>query len=437
MSLAVVPPPLPPSPQGMPRNLLATDAYAQEPQAAVEHPERLAALRRTGLLDTPQEEVFDRLTRLAARLLKAPATFISLVDGSRDFYKTCYGFGEPLASTRELEGRTFCHYALVADGPLLITDTLASECYSQVPTVRTLGVRAYAGIPLLSDDGYPIGSFCAIDLQPREWTEQDVEVLTELAASAWREMRMRAALTEAERQTRLAQDAARAREELLAVVAHDLRTPLNFVKIASQLIQDDPASPENRETLRRVDAAVNSMKELIDDLLRLASTRAEQALSNPRLIPADVLVQDAAAMLLPLVERHFIRLESEVEGGLPSVEVDYERILRVFSNLVLNAVKFSPAHTAIVLRAKSGEKGTVRFEVTDQGEGIPPEHIPHLFDRFWQASRQDDRGVGLGLAIAKTIVTAHGGDLAVRSTLWRGSTFWFDLPAGGAHDAAA
>src|SRR4029077_3863893 len=123
--------------------------------------ERIDAVARTGLLDTPPEESFDRLTRLAAKLVGVPATFISLVDESRDFYKSSFGFGEPLASTRQLEGRTFCHLALVSAGPLLIPDTMANPATREVPTVQSLGVRAYAGVPLITDDGQAIGSFCA------------------------------------------------------------------------------------------------------------------------------------------------------------------------------------------------------------------------------------------------------------------------------------
>lgn len=134
-----------------------------DPTAVLLDQRRIDALQQTGLLDTPAEESFDRLTRLAAKLIGAPATFISLVDERRDFYKSCFGFGEPLATTRQLEGRTFCHYSLVSDGPLLIPDTVADPVFREVPTVQSLGVRAYAGIPLVTAEGHAIGSFCAID----------------------------------------------------------------------------------------------------------------------------------------------------------------------------------------------------------------------------------------------------------------------------------
>lgn len=165
---------------------------------AVHDPERLAALRRTGLLDADTEEAFDRMTRLAVRLLRVPAAFISLVDEDRDFYMSAHGFGEPLASARQMTGRTFCHYAIGSEHPLVINDARADPVYRAVPTVESLGVAAYLGVPLAGPEGLILGSFCAIDHSPRTWTPDEVEVLGELAASARREIELRARARQAE-----------------------------------------------------------------------------------------------------------------------------------------------------------------------------------------------------------------------------------------------
>lgn len=167
---------------------------------AVRDPERLASLRRSGLLDGEAEETFDRMTRLAVRILRVPAAFISLVDEDRDFYMSATGFGEPLATARQMTGRTFCHYAIGSDRPLVINDARADPVYRAVPTVESLGVAAYVGIPLPGPEGYILGSFCAIDHAPRQWTQEEVEVLSELAASARREIELRARARQAEEQ---------------------------------------------------------------------------------------------------------------------------------------------------------------------------------------------------------------------------------------------
>jgi PAS domain S-box-containing protein len=193
-------------------------SHADDPlDAAVRDPARLAVLRATELLDTPTEPAFDRLTRLAVRLLGVPATFLSLVDEDRDFYKAATGFGEPLASAREIAGRTFCHFSIAGatpEHPLVIPDTRADPAYRNVPTVDSLGVGAYVGVPLVID-GHAIGSFCAIDMVPRQWTRDEVEVLTELAASAQREIELRRALAHAQRTADEAERVRREREEFL------------------------------------------------------------------------------------------------------------------------------------------------------------------------------------------------------------------------------
>lgn len=186
----------------------STPADEAQIQAALTDPRRLAAVRDTGLLDTPPEEIFDRLTRLAAKLTGAPITFVSLLDADRDFYKSAYGLGEPLGTTRQLTGRTFCHYPLVSGEALFLEDVSQLPVLRDVPTVKSLGIRAYAGVPLRTASGEVLGSFCAVDFKPKQWTQQDMEVIVELAHSAMREIRLRMAL----------QDASALNQQLLAQI---------------------------------------------------------------------------------------------------------------------------------------------------------------------------------------------------------------------------
>ena len=138
----------------LPPPLPADDARIQ---AALTDTLRLAAVRETGLLDSIAEESFDRLTRLASTITGAPVTFISLLDAHRDFYKSTFGMGEPLSTLRQLTGRTFCHYSMVSDGPLVLEDATQLPVFRDVPTVASLGVRAYAGIPLKTEAGQVLG----------------------------------------------------------------------------------------------------------------------------------------------------------------------------------------------------------------------------------------------------------------------------------------
>ncbi|MEO8620529.1 MAG: GAF domain-containing protein, partial [bacterium] len=180
-------------------------------------PARLAAVRATGLLDSEIEEIFDRLTRLAVRLVGVPAAFISLVDENRDFYKSACGFGEPLATTRELTGPTFCHFAIQSEEPLVIPDTTSDPRYSNVPTVSSLGIAAYVGIPLVFDDQV-IGAFCAIDVAPRDWAARDIDTLRDLAAITLREIGLGAA----NRESSLASVEAKASQQIAELAREHL-----------------------------------------------------------------------------------------------------------------------------------------------------------------------------------------------------------------------
>ena len=185
-------------------------------------PRRLAVVQAVQMLDTPAEETFDAVTRLACALLSAPSSFLSILDAERDFYKSQMGFPEELAAERQLGGRTFCHHTLARTDALVIEDTHANAEWAAVPTVQSLGVRAYIGVPL-TVEGQAIGSLCVIDARPRAWTPLEIETLTQLAKSAEREVALRMKLRGAQADAARISAIAQAQEQTIAGVAYDLR----------------------------------------------------------------------------------------------------------------------------------------------------------------------------------------------------------------------
>jgi signal transduction histidine kinase len=148
---------------------------------------------------------------------------------------------------------------------------------------------------------------------------------------------------------------------------------------------------------------------------------------SPQYVDADTLVTDAVSVLRFAAERAGIALSAKALPGLPSVRVDYEKILRAFSNLIGNALKFTPQGGRITVAAEAVEGG-VRFSVSDTGAGIPKADLGRIFDAFWRGEKREHAGLGLGLSIVKSIVGAHGGEISVESAEGKGSTFWFRLP---------
>jgi signal transduction histidine kinase len=172
------------------------------------------------------------------------------------------------------------------------------------------------------------------------------------------------------------------------------------------------------------------MNRLIQDLLDVKRIEAGGIAVERRPVPAASLLAEAAEMLRPLAAASSIELAVASCEDLPNVAADPHRIQQVLSNLIGNAIKFTPRGGRIVLRADCTSSG-VRMAVSDTGPGIPAEQLPHIFGQFWQGSRTDRRGIGLGLAIAKGIVEAHEGRIWVESSVGRGSTFYFSLPVVG------
>ena len=164
-------------------------------------PARLAELRRTGLLDSAAEEAFDRLTRLASRILRIPVALVSLVDEGRQFFKSQIGLPEPWASRRQTPlSHSFCQHVVNAQEPLIVADAREHPLVRDNLAVADLGVVAYAGFPLTTPEGRTLGAFCAIDSRPREWTPEEIEILKDLTASAVTEIELKLAVREARRQ---------------------------------------------------------------------------------------------------------------------------------------------------------------------------------------------------------------------------------------------
>jgi GAF domain-containing protein len=224
---------------------------------------RLKALKQAALLDTPPEEAFDRLTRLAARLLGVPVSVVSLVDKDRQFFKSCVGIPEQVALSRQTPlTHSFCQHAVLSGEPVIVHDAREHPVLRANPAVA-LGVVAYAGIPLVTPDGLVLGSFCAIDTKPREWTEEQIQILHDLSAAAMTEIELRRVADEL-RQSNQAKD------RFFAMLSHELRTPLAPALMVAAVLAADPELPVRlREDVQLIHRNIELEVRLIDSLLDL------------------------------------------------------------------------------------------------------------------------------------------------------------------------
>lgn len=218
------------------------------------------------------------------------------------------------------------------------------------------------------------------------------------------------------------------REHLLRIVSHDLRNPLGVIVLsATQLLRQAPGGEDgSRKSAERIRAAAKQMQRLVEDLLEFGRAQAGQLVVNPQVAPCEALLEQTLSLFEePAMERD-VQLEFAPCAHL-QVFADPDRVMQILSNLVGNALKFTPPGGSVRVEARALED-RVHFSVTDTGVGMAPEELQHVFEPFWQASRGDGRGIGMGLPIAHALVAAHGGELTVESAKGVGTTFRFTLP---------
>jgi signal transduction histidine kinase len=221
-----------------------------------------------------------------------------------------------------------------------------------------------------------------------------------------------------------AQRAVRVREQLLAIVSHDLRGPLGTILLTTEVLA---ASGEHQKAIGRIQRAAKGMLRLIEDLLDFASIEAGSLSIKRQPQDPGPVIQETLASFEGVAQAKGLELTAAVEPHLPKVFCDSERILQVLANLVGNAIKVTAKGGHITLRVEPGGH-EVLFSVSDNGPGISEEDLKHLFERYWRSGKAEYKGTGLGLAIASGIVSAHGGRIWAESELARGATFRFTIP---------
>lgn len=232
-----------------------------------------------------------------------------------------------------------------------------------------------------------------------------------------------------------ADQAIRSRDEFLAMASHDIRNLLGGIALSAAALRDTPAGEAGKAALlrqsQRIQRFTARMSLLVDDLLDVVSIEAGRLSVVPRHQDATTLVRETLETFRPTAASKNILLHADVKPGSLLGRFDRERVLQVLSNIVGNAIKFSPqgAKVQIVVEAVDPD---IRFAIADSGGGIAPDKLELIFDRFWQSPQRDRGSLGLGLYIARCIVEAHGGRIWAESQPAQGSTFYFTLPAAPA-----
>ena len=290
--------------------------------------------------------------------------------------------------------------------------------------LRALGAKSYMCVPLIAR-GRTLGALTLMTSEgDRRYSAKDLALAEDLAARASMSL-------DNARLYEQAQLAVRTRDNLLALVSHDLKNPLSSILMSTRLIEKFIERDEMAAAARKHTAVIQRsaarMESLINDLLDLASIEAGRLSVQSTCLDVDSLLHDTVELHTPLAQDKQIGLSVRIADPGRQVAGDAHRLQQVLANLVGNAIKFTPPGGTITFAAQR-LGNDMEFSVRDTGAGIHNENLPHLFERFWRASHAAREGAGLGLSIAKSIVEAHRGRIWVRSIWGEGSTFYFTVP---------
>jgi K+-sensing histidine kinase KdpD len=385
-------------------------------------PERLRELLRLEIMDTEDEQAFDDLTELASSICGTPISLISLVDDHRQWFKSKVG----LDASETEKDIAFCSHAILQDQIFEVTDALQDERFADNPLViGAPDIRFYAGAPLVTEQGLPIGTLCVIDQTPKELTQSQRKALRTLANQVISQLEMRLNNKRLKRINR-------EREQLFAMISHDLRSPFNGILGFARMLNRKAASldPERLQQLgQSIQDSSLQVYQLLEEILQWSQQR--MGALSPNLEPQVLrpLVESSLQLLGDLAEAKSINLCTDIDTQLVAI-ADVTLTKALIRNLVGNAIKFSPKGSQVDVHACTTSEG-IKVCVTDQGQGIASHLREELFQHCVESTMGTacEQGTGLGLSLCQEFAEQQGGKIWLEQSGPSGTSICFLLSA--------
>lgn len=392
---------------------------------------RLSALKGLEILDTPEEEMFDEITKLASMICNVPISLVSLIDETRQWFKSHHGL-----DTRETpRSLAFCSHAILGDELFVVPNAKLDPRFKNNPLVNEApNVIFYAGIPLALDDHIKLGTLCVIDNKPRELNENQIQMLRLLGKQTIRLLEMRKATERLEIEKLSAERATAAKRDFIAAISHDIRNPLNSLLGMSEMIRETDLDPTILGYVDHIKNAGEVILHLVNDTIEISRLEENASVSNLEWFELYQCLHILDSFFKTETRRKQLefKLQNFTNQNL-LIHSDKRKIEKILWNLTANAVKFTnngEITCSVSLETKTNENGLLLIEVKDTGPGISPEVKDKLFQKYNQFVPEGCgiSGSGLGLSIVKLSLEELEGTVKVESKLGEGSTFKVSIP---------
>lgn len=393
-------------------------------QSAPQHAQeskRIAELVRLDVLDTEDEEALDELTELASSICGTPISLISLIDTDRQWFKSRVGL-DAHETPREL---AFCAHAILQPDLFEVTNALEDERFHDNPLVSSdPNIRFYAGEPLVTDNGMPIGTLCVIDQKPKKLTQEQKRALKILAKQVVGQLELRINYKKLKRVDL-------EREKIFSVIAHDLRSPFNGILGLSKMLNENASTMERKAIQMMSEKILESslqVFQIIDELMQWTQQRLGR--NQIKISPCNLalMVKETIDLLADAFNVKGLTYNVQV-GDSVEVLADAAIIKMILRNLISNAIKYSNANESIDIDATI-QASEIIVSVTDKGQGVSSEVMNTLFKEAVdsQSDTQGLKGTGIGLSLCAELIVTQNGKIWVDKNYTQGARIQFSLP---------
>lgn len=388
--------------------------------------QRQREVEKYGLLDTLPEESYDTITSLMAYICDVPISLVAILDKKRNFLKSHHG----VPFNEDPRDRSFCGHAILDENDIMIIpNALLDDRFSDNPLVVDMGVRFYAGAPLVNPNGHKLGTLCVFDTKPRELDERQVKALVDMSKQVMLVMEQRfnnIQLTKVKNQLRVRNENLK---KFASAISHDLKSPLLNIAHLADILSKSLNEKVDKEPLRFINLIASSSESLSDYINGILNYYQSEELLDMEGQQTDI------GELFKLLERLFLTeqdLELNLNSNLNVIETNIGIVNQVLINLVTNASKYnSKENRCIDVLVSEGDDSSYKFEVKDNGDGMTSNEVDNVFELFetnGKVDRHGKTGTGIGLATVKKLIENLGGKIWFESEPDIGSTVHFTIP---------